>query len=204
MKQVFDRRTVKIKDLEFNTGQLPGLPKNPRFIRDDRFDLICKSIREDPEFLEVREPLLYETESGTKIVIAGEMRIRAAKENGMTSVTCKIFPASTTIEKLKAYAIKDNAHYGEWDMDELANEWGDSLSDWGVIDRTWHPANEMSDNDVDIMQEFDPIGLSGDIQRVVFLFDNKGHADKWLEKIPDITVKKGNNAWQVNLSTLYI
>ena len=46
---------------------------------------------------------------------------------------CKVFPTETTPEKLRAYAIKDNTHYGEWDMDEIANEWSDDrLEDWGV------------------------------------------------------------------------
>jgi hypothetical protein len=45
------------------------------------------------------------------------------------------------VEKLKAYTIKDNAGFGEWDWDDLANEWCDApLSDWGVD--VWEPSEE--------------------------------------------------------------
>ncbi len=39
--------------LDFNKGQLQGLPKNPRFFRDYRYDAMKKSIKESPEMLEL-------------------------------------------------------------------------------------------------------------------------------------------------------
>ena len=133
MTEIFKRQYIKLSELRYNTGQVPGLPRNPRFIRDEKFELICQSLREDPEFLEVREILVYVTENGERVIFAGEMRARGAKEEKFTKVPCKVFPTETTPEKLRAYAIKDNTHYGEWDMDEIANEWSDDrLEDWGV------------------------------------------------------------------------
>ena len=41
-----------------NTGQVPGLPTNPRLIKDERFDKLVKSIIDDPEMMELREVLV--------------------------------------------------------------------------------------------------------------------------------------------------
>jgi len=137
LKDLFTRKRIKISDLSFNTGQVPGLPKNPRFIRDQKFEAMCQSIREDPEYLEVREVLIYDYQ-GINVVIAGEMRTRGAKNEGHKDVPCKVFPEGTPIEKIRAYAIKDNAHYGEWDQDALANEWeAGELKEWGVDEASW-------------------------------------------------------------------
>lgn len=51
------KKSIKISDLELNEGQVPGLPRNPRFIRDDRFEALKKSISDAPEMLELRELL---------------------------------------------------------------------------------------------------------------------------------------------------
>ena len=61
------------------------------------------------------------------------MRYRALKELGYKETVCKIVPADTDIEQLKAITIKDNAGFGDWDVEQLANEWDlDKLTAWGV------------------------------------------------------------------------
>ena len=52
MEQIQD---IDIKRLELNHGQVEGLPKNPRFIRDERFAALVKSIKDAPEMLKLRE-----------------------------------------------------------------------------------------------------------------------------------------------------
>ena len=55
------------------------------------------------------------------------------KELYFIETPCKIIPPETPVEALKAYTIKDNAGFGEWDFDLLANEWNtDDLNKWGV------------------------------------------------------------------------
>jgi len=123
---------IKISKLEVNKGQVEGLPKNPRFIRDDRYKALVKSIKDAPEMLKLRELLVVE--HGSKfVVIGGNMRLRACKELGMETVPCKVLPADTPVAKLREYAIKDNNGFGEDDWDILANEWdAEELEDWGV------------------------------------------------------------------------
>ena len=123
---------IKINKIEVNKGQIEGLPKNPRFVRDDKFKKLVKSIEDNPEMLEYRELLVY-PHKGKYVVIGGNMRLRACKELGYKEVPCKVLPQDATIEQLKAYTIKDNNGYGEWDFDLLANEWEcDLLDEWGV------------------------------------------------------------------------
>lgn len=135
---------INISELKNNTGQIEGLPKNPRFIRDEKYKKLVQSIKDDPEMLELREVVAYDN-SGELIVIMGNMRLRALKELGVKEVTCKILPFETDIEKLKAYTIKDNVGFGEHDFDALANEWdADQLNDW-VVDLPEFDNSELQD-----------------------------------------------------------
>jgi len=123
---------VKIKDLKNNTGQIDGLPKNPRILKDDKFIKLKKSLEDDPEMLELREVIAYDN-NGELIVICGNMRLKALKELGIKEVPTKILPTETSVEKLKAYTIKDNVSFGDHDWEVLANEWdSEELEAWGL------------------------------------------------------------------------
>ena len=125
--------TISMALLELNTGQLEGLPANPRFIRDEKFEKLKKSLQDDPEMLGYRELLVYPLDDKKYIIIGGNMRYRAAKELGFTELPCKIIPKDVSVEKLKAYTIKDNNGYGDWDWNMLENEWDmELLTDCGL------------------------------------------------------------------------
>lgn len=126
------QKNIHIRDLEVNKGQIEGLPKNPRFIRDDRFEALKKSIEDAPEMLALRELLVYPND-GKYVIIAGNMRFRACKDFGYKEIPCKVLDEDTPVEKLREYAIKDNVAFGSDDWDILANEWDAvELGDWGV------------------------------------------------------------------------
>lgn len=94
--------------------QLHLWDKNPRIIKDKRFETLCKSMTEDPAFLELR-PVLA-TKDGR--IYAGNMRYRAAQHLGWKDIPAII---TDIPEKLaRERAIKDNNEYGEWNNDELA------------------------------------------------------------------------------------
>lgn len=123
---------LPLSKIEVNKGQIEGLPKNPRFIRDDKFKKLVKSIEDNPEMTALREVLVY-PHGGKYVIIGGNMRYHALKELGYKEAICKVLPEDTTPEQLQAYTIKDNASFGEWDFDLLGNEWdADLLCDWGV------------------------------------------------------------------------
>lgn len=119
---------LKLSKLEANKGQINGLPKNPRIIKDDKFKKLVKSIEDNPEMTSLREILVYPC--GDKyVVIGGNMRLKALKELGYKEAPCKIIPEETTVEQLKAYTIKDNSGFGEWDFGIDSDKWDIDLLD---------------------------------------------------------------------------
>lgn len=133
--------------LEINEGQVEGLPQNPRFIKDEKFELLKKSLTESPEMLSLRELIVY-PHNGSYVVIGGNMRLRAARELGFAELPCKVLPKDTSIDKLKEYVIKDNNGYGQDDFDILANEWEDApLTDWGMDLPAFEGMNEDSNKE---------------------------------------------------------
>lgn len=119
--------------LEYNSGQLQGLPKNPRFFRDSRYEAMKASIKESPEMLELRELIVYPLPEGHYVVVCGNLRLRACRELGYKELPCKVLKKSTEARKLREYATKDNVNFGENDNDIMLNEWDkDELQLWGV------------------------------------------------------------------------
>ena len=124
--------SIPILKIKPNSGQIPGLPKNPRIIRDERFQKLVQSIKEDPEMLSLRELIVYPY-NGDYVVIAGNMRLKAMQELGYKECPAKVLPENTPPEKLRAYTIKDNLPYGETDWGVLAEQWdAGELSEWGL------------------------------------------------------------------------
>jgi hypothetical protein len=119
---------VPVSSLQLNNGQIEGVPKNPRFIKDDSFAKLVESLRSLPKMTEIKPLWIY-----NNVVISGNMRLRAARELKWKEIPVIILPPETTKEELCAYAILDNTHYGDHDWDILANEWSDCpLSLWGL------------------------------------------------------------------------
>lgn len=58
----------------------------------------------------------------------------------------------------------------------------------------------MTEDDLDMTEEFDLVGLASGMQRVAIIFDGPEEAESWL-KAQGLEFKKFNNGWQVNLST---
>lgn len=131
---------IDITRLEYNDGQLKGISKNPRYLKESDHDKLKKSLTDSPEFLEYKPLMVYAMDNGNYVTICGNMRLRVANELRLDghfefdTIPCVILKADTPIEKIKEYAIKDNVQAGNWDWDELANgEWEiEDLDDWGV------------------------------------------------------------------------
>lgn len=134
----FEVKNLRLHELELNEGQMYGLPKNPRWIRDARYEALKKSIEDAPEMLGLRELLVYplddvEGHKGKYIIIGGNMRYRACLELGYQEVPCKVIPLETPVKKLREYVIKDNEGFGQNDWDLLSSEWEqEELSGWGM------------------------------------------------------------------------
>jgi len=103
-------------------------PTNPRVIRDAKFKQLVRSIQEFPEMLELRPIVVNEQ----MITLGGNMRLRACIEAGLTDVPV-VIAKGLTEEQQQEFIIKDNVGFGEWDWDDLANNWDESnLKLWGL------------------------------------------------------------------------
>jgi len=112
---------VKISEVKSNQN-------NPRFIKDEKFKKLVKSIKEFPEMLKLR-PIVVNSDM---VVLGGNMRLKACKEAGLKEIY--ILKAEDLTEaQQKEFIIKDNVGFGEWDWDILGNEWEQQdLEDWGL------------------------------------------------------------------------
>ena len=90
-------------------------PWNPRSIKDERFQSLCRSIEADPEFL-WRRPILAQSD-GT--IYAGNMRYRAAQQLGMLELPAIVEEVPDQLARERA--LRDNQQWGEWEEDELAS-----------------------------------------------------------------------------------
>ena len=137
-----------------------------------------------------KEALVIETDGTQPIVI---------KRTDIESNTKQFYEASI----LANTTSKKNIDFDMEVIDSLAVEYDIDAVDLGVdiVDYTkGHEANNMNDEDVDLEEEFDPIGVSAGQQRVVFIFDGSEEAESYLKSL-NVEFIKRNMAWQVNLCT---
>jgi ParB-like chromosome segregation protein Spo0J len=106
-------------------------PKNPRRITQQQAERLLKSIEQFPQMMGLR-PIVVD-ENG--VILGGNMRFLALKKAGYKDISDNwvVRASDLTEQQKREFVIKDNAAFGEWDWDALANEWDDlPLADWGV------------------------------------------------------------------------
>lgn len=119
---------VPIELIENNTGQIPGVNSNPREMTEMEYKKLKKSLKRDANMTAIQELKLFPF-NGKWVAIGGNMRLHAMRELGWKEVIAKPIPADTDAETLNRYILLDNANFGKWDFDKLANEWDMSLLD---------------------------------------------------------------------------
>ena len=126
-------------------GRLRANPNNPRVLRDEKFAKLKKSLADFPDMLNKRPIVAVTDTDGKFMVLGGNMRLRALQDLKVKEVPV-ILADEWTEEQRREFIIKDNVGYGEWNWDELANEWdADQLDDWGL--------------DVPKVPDFDPVPM---------------------------------------------
>ena len=177
---------IPIGLLDYNKGQLPGLPKNPRFFRDYRYEAMKKSISESPEMLELRELIVYPYSDGRFLIVCGNLRFRACKELKYKELPCKVLDADTDVRKLREYATKDNVSFGENDSDVMINEWDKAeLAGWGVEFAPEKPVDEFKDRFDSITDETAvyPLVPKYDERHELFIIQSDSEVDSnWLRE----------------------
>ena len=138
---------LNIGRLDFNTGQIPGLPPNPREWTDLEIKRLAKSMKGTPELVEARGCIVVPYE-GRYVVLGGNLRLAAAKYLKWPDIMCAVLPEGTKVSKLKEIVLKDNSSFGSWDLSMLRKDWAEfDFGDWG-INVTWDTAGPVPDASV--------------------------------------------------------
>lgn len=144
---MMDFRKIALTELDFNTGQIPGLPPNPREWTDLELKRLAKSMKGTPELVEARGCIVVPYE-GRYVVLGGNLRLAAAKFLKWPDIMCAILPEGTKVSKLKEIVLKDNSSFGSWDLSMLRKDWAEfDFGDWG-INVTWDTVGPTPDASV--------------------------------------------------------
>lgn len=122
-----ETKKMKLSDIHINKD-------NPRTIDKKKMDKLVKSIQKFPEMLQLREVVVDEN----MVILGGNMRAHAMQISGIDECVAKIVTGLTQEQK-REFIIKDNASFGEWDMDVLANIYSDMpLIEFGLdLNKNW-------------------------------------------------------------------
>ena len=177
------KQKVKIGDVIPNE-------KNPRYIRDPKFNKLVASIKGFPKMMEKRPIVVDEN----MIVLGGNMRLNACKKAGLTEVWIDTTEDWTQEEK-NEFIIKDNVGFGEWDWEILANEWDmKELSDWGMDLPEDYFTDEVLEAEEDDYTEPDNIKVDvvlGDLIEIGehrLLCGSSTEVDNWQKLMGDKTI----------------
>jgi DNA modification methylase len=149
-------------------GQIKANPRNPRVIKDDKFAKLKASIESFPQMLEKRPLVCFTDTDGKYVVLGGNMRLRAAQE--LKIKTLPVLLADDWTEEQKAeFLIKDNVGFGEWNWDDLANEWdAEKLEEWGLDIPAYATEEvlEAEEDDFEVELPTQPITVLGDLYEI--------------------------------------
>lgn len=180
------KKTLPIESIQLNEGQIKGLPKNPRKYSDEDIVNLAKSLKETPELLEIRCPIVVPVDKNF-ITLGGNRRVEAARKNEEKTLTCYVL-SGASVEKMKEIVIKDNGSFGDWDTEMLKAEWKDvPLLNWGIKEADWGegtslpPELEGKDLNPDDLPEEEGEGETAN-DRIIIVFHHRD-ADKVAKKL---------------------
>lgn len=123
---------VPVSLVDYNEGQLEGVPANPRTREDSRQEKLAESIEELPEMSEARPPMVFPRD-GRYIVIGGNRRLEAFRDLNREEMPVVVLPEDTPVEKLRRIVLLDNESTGETDWEAVMKNWkADELESWGI------------------------------------------------------------------------
>lgn len=149
--------------LSVNIALVKPNPKNPRIIKDEKYAKLVKSIQEFPEMLKKRPLVCFTDTDSQYVVLGGNMRLKAATQAGLKNIPIMLAD-DWTEEQKQEFLIKDNVGYGEWDWDELANNWDtEKLTDWGLDIPDFAAQGEAQEDDYEIPDVIHTNIVTGDL-----------------------------------------
>lgn len=129
-------------------------PDNPRIIKDEKFTQLVKSLKDFPEMMKLRPIVVDENNTA----LGGNMRLKALHELGYKTVPQEWVKKAKdlTEDQKKEFIVKDNVGFGEWNWDQLTNNWDqEQLQEWGLDlpDFKFDPENKEKEIDENLETE---------------------------------------------------
>ena len=166
-------------------SKLKANPSNPRVIKDEKFKKLVKSLQEFPEMMEKRPMVCVTDVDGRIYPLGGNMRLRAIQELGMKEIpdTWVMMADDWTEDKRREFTIKDNVGFGEWEWDQLANEWdAELLVDWGLD--VWQPEESVDYSILDEEDVDDQLqDMAGGVKKAIQIEFEPDHYDEAYELV---------------------
>lgn len=156
-----------MKTQMIDIGKLKPNEDNPRYIKEDKFKILVKSIKDFPQMLDLR-PIVVNADYK---ILGGNMRYKACVEAKLKQVPVIIAENLTAMQE-NEFIIKDNVSGGDWDWDVLANEWDNvQLQEWGLV--LWN-----NDEEVDIDNMFIDAGDTDkeNLNKIVLKYEDEDFA----------------------------
>lgn len=177
---------IPISKLDTNTGQIEGVPANPRLIKDGKFRKLMQSIKDDPDMLSLRELIVFPLKKRF-VVLGGNMRLKACTELGYKDIPCKVLHPKVTPAQMRAIVQKDNIGYGEFDWDMIHNEWDlDELEHWGMdVPKDWG-SDDQGEHELNIPQ----ITLTLQFDETAYYQDIKSKIEDILSDFEGVKIKE--------------
>lgn len=179
-------KLVNIKSLKLNE-------KNPRIIKDSRFDELVKSIQDFPKMLELR-PIVVNAEN---MVLGGNMRLKACIKAGLKKVPV-IQDKDLTEAQQREFVLKDNVAFGEWDWPEVVEQWPDA-GEWGLeIPGIYDDELVKSVNEQDEWVGMPDFEAKDDYPRIIVKFLNEQDREKFVAEYKLRFIKKEARTWMTS------
>ena len=137
-------------------SELTPAPYNPRESTEKQESQLKQSLKK----FGVVEPIIYNKQTG--YIVGGHFRVRELQKLGYTEIECVIVDLSEEDEK--ELNIRLNANTGQWDWDELANNFElDDLNDWGLEVPNMKHELEAEEDDFEVNEAIETDIVLGDL-----------------------------------------
>lgn len=111
------KKPLQTREADWKASDLQLADYNPRRISKSRLEGLKRSLAADPDFMRVRRIVVNVSPTRRGVVIAGHMRLLAARELGWETVP--VLEVEVDARTEKAWNVKDNHHAGEDDRARL-------------------------------------------------------------------------------------
>lgn len=131
-------------------------PYNPRQSTEKQE----KQLKASLEKFGVVEPIIFNKQTG--YIVGGHFRVRELKKIGYKEVECVIVDLSPEDER--ELNIRLNANTGDWDWEELANNWeAEKLEEWGLDVPDFKVEPEAEEDDYEVPETITTDIVPGDL-----------------------------------------